>query len=147
MGAFGAYPYYAMPYVWDSTGEDYSDQAAQQMAQQNAQASAQASDLTTQIDQLREELRQLREQQSAPPAAAAPAPAETPQPQAPVTPTTLVFRDGRRSEVQNYAIVGNTLWVFHDQRRERIPLAELDLKATEQVNQDQGVDFSVPSGR
>jgi len=26
------------------------------------------------------------------------------------TPTILVFRDGHRSEVRNYAIVGKTLW-------------------------------------
>lgn len=145
-GAFGAVPYYSLPVIWDSS-DDYADQAAQQMAQQNAQASAQASDLTAQIQQLREELRQLREQQSASPAAAAPAPPAEPAKQAPPMPTTLVFRDGHRSQVENYAIVGNTLWVFHDQRRQKIPIADLDLHATEQVNQDQGVDFTVPSAR
>lgn len=146
-GAFGAYPYYGMPVVWDNSSEDYADQAAQQMAQQNAQASAQASDLTAQIQQLREELRQLREQQSAPPAAAAPVAPVAPERQAPPMPTTLVFRDGHRSQVENYAIVGNTLWVFHDQRRQKIPIADLDLQATQQVNLDQGVDFTVPSAR
>lgn len=146
-GAYGAYPYYGMPIIWDDSSDDYADQGAQQMAQQNAQASAQASDLTTQIEQLKEELRQLREQQSAPPAPVAPAPAPALQKQTPPTPTTLVFRDGRRSEVENYAIVGNTLWVFHDQRRQKIPIAELDLRATEQANQDQGVDFALPPGK
>ena len=145
-GAFGAYPYYSLPVIWDS-GEDYADQASQQMAQQNAQSSAQASDLTSQIEQLREELRQLREQQSVPTVAAAPAPPPAPEKQEPPTPTTLIFRDGRRSQVENYAIVGNTLWVFHDQRRQKIPIAELDLQATQQANQDQGVDFSIPAGK
>jgi hypothetical protein len=145
-GAFGAYPYYSLPVIWDSSGQDYSDMAAQQMAQQTAQASAQASDLTAQIEQLREELRQMREQQSPASAAApqAPAPRDEARVETPPTPTTLVFRDGRRSEVENYAIVGNTLWVFNDQRRKKIPLAQLDLKATEQVNEDRGVDFVMP---
>lgn len=139
-GAFGAFPFYGLPVIWDS-GQDYSDMAAQQVAQQSAQASAQANDLTMQIEQLREELRQMRDQ-SAP--APAPTRADPGQAEAPPTPTTLVFRDGRRSQVENYAIVGNTLWVFNDQRRTKIPIAELDLKATAQVNEDHGVDFVVP---
>ena len=143
VGAFAVYPYYSLPMIDEDSGEDYAGQAAQLMAQQNAEA----SDLTAQIQQLREELRQLREQQSASPAVAAIAPAAEPQKQAPPTPTTLVFRDGRRSQVENYAIIGNTLWVFHDQRRQKIPIAELDLQATQQANQDQGVDFSIPAGK
>ena len=145
-GALGAYPYYSLPIMWDSSGQDYSDMASQQMAQQTERASAQASDLTAQIEQLREELRQMREQQSPAPAAApqAPAPRDEARVETPPTPTTLVFRDGRRSEVENYAIVGNTLWIFNDQRRKKIPLAQLDLKATEQVNEDRGVDFVMP---
>lgn len=143
-GGFGGFPFYSYPFMWDSSGGDYSDMAAQQMSQQSAQASAQASDLTNQIEQLREELKQLREQQSTPAPAAAPAP-ESAQNEAPPTPTTLVFRDGKRSEVQNYAIVGNTLWVFNDQRAKKIPIASLDIPATQQVNEDRGVDFVIPA--
>jgi outer membrane murein-binding lipoprotein Lpp len=145
LGAFGAYPYYSLPMIWDTSGQDYSDMTSQQMAQAE-RATAQASDLTAQIEQLREELRQMREQQSPAPAAApqASAPRDEAQPQTPPTPTTLVFRDGRRSEVENYAIIGNTLWVFSDQRRKKIPIADLDLKATEQINEDRGVDFTIP---
>lgn len=141
--SFGAYPFYSYPLISDSSSEDYSDAAAQQLAQQTAQA----SDLTAQIEQLREELQQVRQQQSSPAAAAAPpsAPVQTAKAEEPPMPTTLVFRDGRRSEVENYAIVGNTLWVFSDQRRKKIPIAELDLKATQQANADQGVDFVLPS--
>jgi hypothetical protein len=142
--SFGAYPFYSYPLITDSSSEDYSDAAARQMAQQTAQASAQASDLTAQIEQLREELQQLRQQQSSP-APPASAPVQTAKAEEQSTPTTLVFRDGRRSEVENYAIVGNTLWVFSDQRRKKIPIAELDLKATQQANADQGVDFVLPS--
>lgn len=143
--SFGAYPFYSYPLISDYSSEDYSDAAVQQIARQTAQD----SDLTAQIEQLREELQQLRQQQSSPAAAAAPAsvPVQTAKAEEPPTPTTLVFRDGRRSKVENYAIVGNTLWVFSEQRRKKIPIAELDVKATQQANADQGVDFVLPSGK
>lgn len=62
------------------------------------------------------------------------------------TPTTvLVFRDERKREVQNYAIVGQTLWIFAPQRTEKISLSQLDIPATTQANDERGVDFRVPA--
>jgi hypothetical protein len=58
-------------------------------------------------------------------------------------PTVLVFRDGHRQEVASYAIMGSTLFVLSGPRL-RIPIAELDIPATERVNQSRGVDFHVP---
>lgn len=58
--------------------------------------------------------------------------------------TVLVFRDQHKQEVQNYAIVGQTLWTFGPQRTEKIPLSDLDLPATTKANDDRGVDFRVP---
>ena len=58
--------------------------------------------------------------------------------------TVLVFRDQHQQEVQNYAIAGQTLWVFSEQTAKKIPLADLDLTATAKVNDDRGVDFRVP---
>jgi hypothetical protein len=64
---------------------------------------------------------------------------------APVLPATvLVFRDQHQREVQNYAIVGQTLWSFTPQRTEKISLAELDLAATTKANDERGVSFRVP---
>jgi len=57
--------------------------------------------------------------------------------------TVLVFRDGHRQEVANYAIMGSTLFVLSGPRA-RIPMAELDVPATERVNQNRGIEFSVP---
>jgi hypothetical protein len=60
-------------------------------------------------------------------------------------PTTLVFRDGKRMETQNYAIVGNTLWLMADNgHMQKVPLSELDREATLKSNEDRGVDFRVP---
>jgi hypothetical protein len=62
----------------------------------------------------------------------------------PGQPTVLVFRDQRKQEVQNYAIVGQTLWIFSPQRTEKIPLAEIDLAASAKANEDRGGEFRVP---
>ena len=60
-------------------------------------------------------------------------------------PTTwLVFRDQHTREVQNYAIVGQTLWVFDEQQAERIPLSDLDLDGTHRFNDQRGIDFQLP---
>lgn len=61
-------------------------------------------------------------------------------------PTVLVFRDQHQQEIQNYAIVGQTLWNFGAQRTQKIPLADLDLAATEKANDDRGVTFRLPIG-
>ena len=58
--------------------------------------------------------------------------------------TVLVFRDQRKQEVQNYAIVGQTLWSFAPQHTQKIPLSDLDLPATVKANDERGVDFRLP---
>jgi len=55
-----------------------------------------------------------------------------------------VFRDGRRSEVRNYAIVGRTLWVFTEQQARKIPVSDLDVEATKKVNAGRGVEVPLP---
>jgi hypothetical protein len=66
------------------------------------------------------------------------------QPSEPAPATVLVFRDRRQQEVQNYAIVGQTLWAFSAGRTQKIPLANLDVAATEKANDERGVPFRVP---
>lgn len=59
--------------------------------------------------------------------------------------TVLVYRDGHAEEVQNYAIVGKTIWIFNEARARKIPLSELDLPATRRDNEDRGIDFVIPN--
>ena len=59
--------------------------------------------------------------------------------------TLLIFRDGHQTELQNYAIVGDTLFDLADNRSHKIQLADLDLPATRKANDARGVDFQVPS--
>jgi hypothetical protein len=72
---------------------------------------------------------------------------ETPEEPVVAQPTTLlVFKDGHRSEVVNYAIVGDTLFNFDEERTRKIRLADLDLAATREANDDRGVEFKLPPG-
>ncbi len=64
----------------------------------------------------------------------------------PGVPTTLVFRDGHTQEVTNYAIMGQTLYVF-DNKTKKIALADLDVPATVKANDDEGVEFEVPKAK
>ena len=61
----------------------------------------------------------------------------------PIDATVLVFRDGHHQEVTNYAIVGQTIYVF-DKRTQKIAISDLDVAATVKLNDDRGVDFHVP---
>ena len=80
------------------------------------------------------------------PAPARRAPEAQPQQQVEDTPpTVLIYRDQHKQEIQNYAIVGDNLWNFTGGGRRKIPLSELDIPATQKVNDDRGVSFTVPS--
>ena len=58
--------------------------------------------------------------------------------------TVLVFRDQHKQEIQNYAIIGQTLWSFGPPHTQKIPLADIDLPATIKTNDERGVSFHVP---
>jgi hypothetical protein len=77
----------------------------------------------------------------------APAPAREKERTEATPATVLVFRDQHKQEVQNYAIVGQTLWNFAPQHTQKIPLSDLDLPATTRANDERGVDFRLPGTR
>ena len=94
------------------------------------------------IDRLNQEVARLRDERQSPPPSSYPPPSP---PKAQVhAETVLVFRDRHTEEIENYAIVGKTLWVFTEQRAHKIPIAELDVPATTKANEDRGVDFRLP---
>jgi hypothetical protein len=105
-------------------------------------------ELEYELQRLSREVQELRRQAFTPvqpqtPQAPQAAPAA--EPERPVVPTVLVFRDGRRLSVQNYAIVGQTLWVLDERTSSRIAISELDLDATQAENRGQGVRFPLPA--
>lgn len=140
-GAFfaGAVPVYTLPYtqvvvVQPETAvyDDEDDQGGPVILERQ-------SSRTTGVRE------RIVEEERAPTAAAAvaAAPAEpvTPQPS-----TLLIFKDGHKAEVGNYAIVGDTLFNFSESRSYKILLADLDLAATRKANAERGVDFQLPAG-
>ena len=101
--------------------------------------------MTQEINRLSDEVERLREELEARPTP----PNPPPPPQAekkpePHQPTVLVFRDKDTQEVENYAIVGETLWIFDEQRATKAPLSSLDVDATTKLNEQRGVEFSMP---
>jgi hypothetical protein len=65
-------------------------------------------------------------------------------------PTVLVFRDGHREEISDYAIADGVIYVQTTywqnlSRTKPIPLSALDPMATMQANQKRGVKFLLPS--
>jgi hypothetical protein len=79
--------------------------------------------------------------------------APTPQPQAAESSeepasdqpqTVLVFKDGHQIQVSNYAIVGSMLYDLTPGHSRKVPLADLNLTATSQQNDDRGIDFELP---
>ena len=64
--------------------------------------------------------------------------------------TVLVFRDGRRQEVSSYSIIGPALYASgsywtNGYWTQKILLADLNLPATLEANQERGVNFVLPS--
>jgi hypothetical protein len=81
------------------------------------------------------------------PVVAAATPSPAPQPEEPTPITTLVFRDGHRIETRNYAIIGDSIWVYTEQDSKKYRLADLDVDTTKKVNSDSGVLFQLPPTR
>jgi hypothetical protein len=100
--------------------------------------------LTDEVDKLRGDINQLRDQTQAQMAPPTPAPAAAPVPAEPPPPATvLVLRSGKQVETTNYAVMDQTLWNFSARPVQKIPLTSIDLQASEKANSDRGVDFSL----
>ncbi len=146
---YWAYPLwgaYYDPWMWDWAYDDSRFDANYQ------NDLAQANEMN---EQSLEQQRMLREEEAAgdqdlynPNASRAssnPAPSENGQGTVVTPPTVLVFRDHHQQEIQNYAIVGQTLWIFASPNTQKVSLAELDLPATQKANEDRGVTFQPPN--
>jgi len=136
-GYYG-YPYYGYP--WDYGHDSYSADLYQSYPPSDySSAYLENNREQAEIDRLENEVDRLREEREARESGGSQARAKTE-----VQPTQLVFRDKHTEEVQNYAIVGQTFWVFSPQRARKFALADLDIPATKKVNDDRGVEFQLP---
>lgn len=138
-----AYGGYYDPYWWWDSGSSYDEdyerdrQIANEMNQQSLEEQR--------MRQEEADGDQDRYARSSPRASSHPAAGDDPQAADPVPPTVLVFRDQRKVEIRNYAIVGQTLWNFRSPRTQKIPLSDLDLDATVKANEDRGLTFRIPA--
>lgn len=125
--------------VWFPTGETPSEESVTPSSapQQDLELAEQVGSLTAQVEMLRENQAMKALRTGAPPAAPA-VPEEKPPS------TVFVFRDGRQLVVQDYALMGGTLWVFNGQQTRRVLVSGLDLDATRRINSERGVDFVPP---
>lgn len=96
-----------------------------------APPSTQASADHDQVVRLTQEVEDLKAQRT------------RPQEQPPST--VLVFKDTHVTEVQDYAIVGNALWVLTPQSAKKILLSQIDIPATQRANEEHGLEFRAPA--
>jgi len=66
-------------------------------------------------------------------------------------PAVLVYRDGHQEVVEDYTIIGPTLYTSADywssgSWTREVQIAQLDIPATLKINRERGLKFSLPSG-
>jgi hypothetical protein len=149
------YPFtYFYPSLWPPLDVEYrqasriahGDVEAEVASQEKAYLSSQVQALTDEVHSLREQqaMRPYGQRTAAPPRTELP-----PQPsprgyagaQSKFPATVFIYRDGHEMEVCDYAILGQTLWVFNGQTTHKFPLADFNIAASRQVNEEHGVEF------
>lgn len=150
-----SYPFtYFYPSLWPPLDVQYEQASRIAHGDIDAEVAAQQKEyLSTQVKALADEVQSLRQQQATPnyaPESIEPSRNEGPQQlgRAPrpaarqeFPATVFVFRDGQEMEVRDYAILGETLWVFSNQTARKFPLADFNIAASRQVNEEHGVEF------
>lgn len=139
-------PFYFGYYGYPAYYSDYSYSAGQPYPSYDYYAAQSSYDMAQQqqdIDRLEAEVERLKEERQS--SETTPANAQAENKSEPSTPTILVFRDKHTQEVQNYAVVGGTIWIFNEQRATKLPLSWLDIDATTKANEDRGINFRVPN--
>jgi hypothetical protein len=142
---FGYSPYGYSPYGFAGSiyaPPAYSEPAYVSPSTQQPAVSQNEVDLSYQVGRLTQEVEQLQQNIRT---YQAPVPTPSAGNAQPAVPVVLVFRDGRRMEIQNYAIVGQTLWVLDERSSTKISLADLDLDATQAENRSRGIRFLMPA--
>ena len=69
------------------------------------------------------------------------------KPQPPPPPTIIVLRNGQELELTDYAVTGDILYDLSNGRTKKISLAQVDVPATIKLNEDRGIEFSLPLPR
>jgi hypothetical protein len=134
---------YAPYYYPDSSYYPYEPNYAAAPAQTSTDNGTDVQ-LAMEIQRLTDEIEDLKKAQTTERASNQPPGSVTMSVQPPTTATTFVFRDGHRVSAINYAIAGQTLWIFSENMAKKVSLDDLDRAATEQVNAANGIYLYLP---
>ena len=121
--------YVPAPYAEPAANNPYPVEYQQPMVAAVPQASADHDEVV----RLQQEVEDLKAQQ-----------ASRATPQAKPPSTALVFKDKHVMEVQDYAIVGDALWVLTPHTAKKILLSQIDIPATQRANEERGLEFKAP---
>jgi hypothetical protein len=134
---YPSYPYY--PYS-DYTSAPPQQQAVSSETSSQVELAREVQQLSDQIEELRYEEGRRAEQRTTPvPSSSTSLTAHTP-----AIATTFVMRDGSHVVAQNYALTGQTLWIFDEHKARKIALSDIDREATEKFNAANGIDIRLP---
>jgi hypothetical protein len=133
-------PFYGLPYLAadDSAGGSEGDYPTN--AQQSGQPGDENPVLGEQVRQLSLQITDLQNQMAQKGAADLVEAAPT-QDAAAAPPVTVVLRDGKKIQVQSYAVMGDTFWDFSSQPGHKIPIADIDIPASAKASEANGAEF------
>ena len=135
----GYIPGFDYPYDYYGYQQPQQPVVAQSDNSADVQLALQVQQLSDEIADLRGE-QALQQLQNRP----APPPGTSMSVVPPASATTFVFTNGQRLTAENYAITGQTLWILNEHAAKKYSLADLDKAATEQVNAANGVELHLP---
>jgi hypothetical protein len=146
-GFGGGYPYYPAPYYpydYSAPPPAYypSDYYGMTPPQTSTQENANDIYLAQMLQKLSDEVEDLKksDQKSHAGSAVVLGPkADNAGPAA-----VFIFHDGTRISTHNYAVAGQTLWIFGENQARKFRLADLDRAATEQANAANGLELRLP---
>ena len=131
-----SYPAYSYPVVL------YSDRYDSGRYDSDLDYSYQQKRNMEELDRLEDRVSKLEDQRAS---ANVPRPPQYEAQTRSSTPIVLIFRDRHTQEAENYAIVGQTIWLFNEQRAKRVPMSEIDIAATQRANLERGIDLHLDS--
>jgi hypothetical protein len=138
--SFYATPYYYPSSYWDSSG--YADpNLGPPPGDYGPDPTA---DIAAELGALHREVAEMRQMMTGPPddPQASGQPIATPPPPAP-PPLVLVFRDGTRLEVRDFALIGQTLWDLSSHPTRKIAVGQLNLEASIRATEARGAEFPI----
>ena len=136
-------PWIAGPVFWPAYDYGYASYAPAYAAPTYDAPAYDDTGLRLVIQQLTDEVEELRreEQERAHPAAA-------PEPTGRLAPAAVfLIKDGTRVETRNYGLAGQTLWLLNERHARMVPLSQVDIDATNKLNQERGIDLVLPTPR